>query len=108
MVKKTIKPLFKPSKLCTPAYIYFIISMISLTMILVQNMFGNCQEYSLGPYSCEVPSIMGMFIGKFIYIIFWTYILNLICKDNNKPLAWLLVLVPYILLFVLIGAIMVN
>ena len=94
-------------ELCTPAYIYFVISIIALALILLQNL-GNQQSYDVGSFSCRVPSTALVFIIKLIYILFWTWILNLICKDGHTTVSWLLVLLPFILLFVMIGLIMMN
>ena len=94
-------------ELCTPAYIYFVISIIALALILLQNL-GNQQSYDVGSFSCRVPSTTLIFIIKLIYILFWTWILNLICKDGHTTVSWLLVLLPFILLFVMIGLIMMN
>ena len=93
--------------LCTPAFIYFTISMIALVLILFQNL-GNKNSYNVGTFSCRVPNTAAVFIIKFIYILFWTYVLNLICKDGHKSLSWLLVLLPWILLFVIMGILMLN
>jgi hypothetical protein len=49
-----------------------------------------------------------VFIIKLIYILFWTWVLNLICKDGHTNISWLLVLLPFILLFVMIGLLMIN
>jgi uncharacterized membrane protein len=94
-------------ELCTPAFIYFIISIIALVMVLLQNM-GNTNSYNIGSFSCSVPSTALIFIIKLIYILFWTWILNLICKDGHVGISWLLVLLPWILLFVIIGMFMLN
>jgi hypothetical protein len=94
-------------ELCSPAALYFIISMLSLVMILLQNL-GNSNSYHVGNFSCRVPSTTIVFIVKLIYILFWTWILNLICKDGHSGISWLLVLLPFILFFVLIGMIMIN
>ncbi len=94
-------------ELCTPAALYFVISMISLVIVIFQNV-GNTNSYHVGNFSCRVPSTMLVFIIKFIYIAFWTYILNLICKDGHVGLSWLLVLLPWILLFVMMGLLMIN
>jgi hypothetical protein len=51
---------------------------------------------------------MAVFIAKLIYVLFWTYILNLICKDGHVGVSWLLVLLPWLLLFVMIGLLMIN
>lgn len=94
-------------ELCSPAAFYFIISIFGLVMILFQNL-GNSSSYHVGNFSCRVPSTMLIFIVKLIYILFWTWILNLICKDGHSGISWLLVLLPFILFFVLIGMIMIN
>jgi len=94
-------------ELCTPAAIYFIISIIALLIVILQNL-GNSNRYCIGNFSCRVPSTILIFIIKFIYIVFWTYILNLVCKDGHAGISWLLVLLPWILLFVIIGLLMLN
>jgi len=76
-------------------------------MILFQNL-GNSNSYHIGNFSCRVPSTILIFTIKLIYILFWTWILNLICKDGHTGISWLLVLLPFILFFVLIGMIMIN
>jgi hypothetical protein len=92
----------KLSQLCTPAYVYFIISVLAIVIAAIQNM-GNKKKYTLGSYSCNVPSCLAVFIVKIVYILFWTWILNLICKDGHNGIAWFLVLLPFILLFVIVG-----
>lgn len=94
-------------ELCSPAALYFIVSIFSLLMILFQNL-GNSNSYHMGNFSCRVPSTTLIFIIKLIYILFWTWILNLICKDGHTGISWLLVLFPFILFFILIGMIMIN
>ena len=94
-------------ELCTPSAVYFIVSIVSLIMILLQNL-GNSSSYHIGNFSCRVPSTILVFIIKLIYILFWTWILNLICKDGHTGISWFLVLFPFILFFVLIGMIMIN
>jgi hypothetical protein len=87
--------------------LYFVISMISLLVALLQNL-GNTESYNIGSFSCRVPNTALVFIVKLIYVLFWTYVLNLICKDGHTSLSWLLVLLPWILLFVMIGILMIN
>ena len=94
-------------ELCTPAVIYFVISIIALIMVLFQNL-GNTDSYCVGSFSCRVPNTALVFIVKLMYVLFWTYVLNLICKDGHSTLSWLLVLLPWILLFVMIGILMLN
>jgi hypothetical protein len=94
-------------ELCTPALIYFVISIVALIMVLLQNL-GNTNSYHIGNFSCRVPNTAAVFIIKLVYVLFWTYVLNLICKDGHTNLSWLLVLLPWILLFVIIGLLMLN
>jgi hypothetical protein len=93
-------------QLCTPAYIYFVISMIMIIVAAIQNM-GNNKKYSLGMFSCNVPSCIGVFLVKIIYILFWTWILNLMCKDGHTRIAWFLLFLPFIIIFILLGIVMV-
>jgi hypothetical protein len=93
--------------LCTPAAIYFVLSMFTILIVLIQNL-GNTNRYQIGNFSCRVTNTTLLFVVKLIYVLFWTYVLNLICKDGHTGLSWLLVLLPFILLFVIIGLIMLN
>lgn len=95
----------KLSQLCKPSYVYFMISMIFLVIAVIQNI-GNKYKYTLGSYSCNVPSCISVFIGKILYILFWTWVLNLMCKDGHSGIAWFLVLLPFIMLFVILGSVM--
>ena len=95
----------KLSQLCSPSYVYFIISVLAIAISAVQNM-GNKNKYTLGSFSCQVPSCIAVFIVKIMYILFWTWILNLMCKDGHTSIAWFLVLLPFVLLFVILGSAM--
>ena len=94
-------------ELCTPALIYFVISIVALVIVLLQNL-GHRNSYHIGNFSCRVPNTAAVFVIKLIYILFWTWVLNLICKDGHTSISWLLVLLPWILLFVIIGLLMLN
>jgi len=91
--------------LCTPAYLYFIISVIFLIVVYIQN-YNNYNVYCLGSYSCDVTNVWLIFTLKIIYILFWTWILNLICMAGVPALSWFFVLFPFVLMFVLIGIMM--
>lgn len=93
--------------LCTPSYVYLVISSIALIVMLYQNI-GNVDTYCLGSYTCNVSSTALIFIIKAVYILFWTWILNLMCKANATSIAWLVLLLPVIIMFVLLAAMMVN
>ena len=95
------------NKLCKPAYFYFMMSMFIVVFIFIQNL-GNTNLYCVGSYQCQVPNTTVVFIGKVLYIIFWTWLLNLICKSGLSEISWLLVLFPVVLFFVLLGVLLLE
>lgn len=97
----------KLSQLCNPAYIYFILSTLAIVISGFQNM-GNRYKYNLGMYSCHVPSCIAVFAAKILYVLFWTWVLNLMCKDGHTGIAWFLILLPFLLFFIIIGTIMIQ
>ena len=38
-----------------------------------------------------------------LYVLGWTYLLNILCKKGYNKLSWLLVLLPLVAMFLLIG-----
>ena len=94
-------------KLCTPAYVYLVVSLIAILIIFLQNI-GNMNVYCLGTYDCSVYSTPIIFLIKVIYVLFWTWILNLMCRAGATNFAWFLVLFPFILMFVLIALMLVR
>uniref|UniRef100_A0A6C0ASI6 Yip1 domain-containing protein n=1 Tax=viral metagenome TaxID=1070528 RepID=A0A6C0ASI6_9ZZZZ len=93
--------------LCSPAYVYLVISVIALLVMTFQNI-GNVNLYCLGTYNCSVTNTTLIFIIKAVYIVFWTWVLNLICRAGATNLAWFLVLLPFILMFVFIALILFS
>ena len=93
--------------LCTPSYVYLVISMISIFIMAINN-YGNVNVYCLGSYSCVVSSTLLIFFIKLIYVLFWTWILNLMCRAGATNFAWFLVLLPFILFFGIIFMLMVK
>lgn len=88
-------------RLCTPALVYLVISSIAILIMFFQN-FGNRNVYCLGSYNCDANVSM-VFIIKILYVLFWTFILNILCRQGYKSFAWFLVLFPFILFFILIA-----
>lgn len=93
--------------LCTPSIVYLALSMTVLVIMVIQNL-GNVNTYCLGIYACDVPNTLLIFVIKALYILFWTWILNLICRAGAPNFAWFLVLFPFILFFLLIAMIFVR
>ena len=88
-------------KLCTPAFIYFVISALGMFMIGIQNLNGSSNTLCLGVYKCGVINKALVFVFHAIYILFWTFILDLFCKTGYQKLSWLIVMIPIVLSFVL-------
>jgi hypothetical protein len=95
----------KLGELCSPSFVYFTVSMFMFVIMIFQNM-GDNTHYNLAHFSRTVPNTTIIFIAKLIYILFWTWVLNLICKDGYTNIAWVLVLFPIILLFTVLGIMM--
>ena len=94
-------------KLCTPAHVYFLISVLSLLIMAFQNL-GNVNKYCVGNYECTVTSTLGVFAVKMLYIVFWTWILNTLCKAGYTKISWFIFLLPFIAMFVLIALMFLN
>ena len=90
--------------MCTPATIYFIISMIGLILIGMNNLDNN-DNLCVGDY-CYVGN--SIFLINAIYILFWTFVLDLMCKAGYSSLSWFILLLPFIILFVVFATLMVK
>ena len=98
MLKKIYKELCEPSKL------YFVVSMVITLIVAIQNFLNqNSREYCIGPYTCPINNNGYVFVSKLLYILFWTWILDTLCRAGYKKISWFLVLFPIIMMFVLIS-----
>jgi len=70
------------SNLCTPAFVYFVLGMISIVIAI----------------GCG----MGLFsiLAKIILILIWTWFLNYLCLKDLKGLSWFLVILPFLFILV--------
>jgi hypothetical protein len=90
--------------LCTPAFVYFLVSSAFIVLSVFQNLTaGNNSAYRFGNLECPVANCALVFIAKLIYIAFWTWMLNLMCKNGHSTIAWIILLFPLILMFLMIG-----
>lgn len=100
--------MFNPfKKLCAPSHLYLVISLVFVVIASIQNM-GNNNTYCLGTHECDVTSTTLIFVIKMIYILFWTWILNLMCNSGATSIAWFLVLFPFILMFIILAMMMMT
>jgi hypothetical protein len=93
--------------LCSPAFVYLAISMIIVAIMYYQN-YNNVDVYCLGSHQCDTLNIQMLFIVKILYIVFWTWILNIICSNGSTNIAWALVIVPFLLSFIFLTMFMLG
>lgn len=88
--------------LCTPSQVYVLISAIAIITMLIQNI-NEPRKYCIGRLSCHLKfNNLFLFIVKVLYVIFWAIVLDSLCKNGYKDLAWAIVLLPFFLLFLLV------
>jgi len=92
-------------QLCKPALVYLAISVVALVMIAYQNMGFN-NMYCMGDFSCYVFSTTAVIFSEALYVLFWTWILHLMCRTGYSSISWFMVVFPLVLFFVLIGLMM--
>ena len=93
--------------LCTPSYVYLVISIIGIIVMAIHN-YGNINTYCLGSYTCSVSSTGLIFAIKLLYVLFWTWILNLMCRAGATHIAWILLILPFLIFFILLSVLFVS
>jgi len=73
------------SSLCLPSKIYLALAILSIVFSLI----------------ISIETIYAAII-HFIFAIFWTWVLNLICKSGFSIVSWILVLAPIIFYIMLV------
>ena len=76
------------SKMCEPAKLYLLVSVVAL----VYGIFQRFSMITLGT--------------NFIFAVLWTMVLNWLCSIGMKTISWILVLLPYLMLFLSAGFVM--
>lgn len=93
--------------LCKPAIVYFIISFFIMITVVYQN-YGLENVYCMGNFGCYVPNTKFFIFSEVMYILFWTWILHLMCRTGYSSISWFIVIFPILLFFVIIGLLMVS
>ena len=96
------------NKYCTPSLFYFYISVFSFLIIYIQNLGNNINTFCVGIYDCRVSNKYIVLFMQLLYIFFWTYILDLLCRNGFKSVSWFIVLLPYIVFFILLNVLLFN
>jgi hypothetical protein len=94
-------------KLCTPAQIYLIVSVV----MLVLSYFGlSAISQQLNMHQSSSPLLQTLnftyqkdsrtsYVVQGVFILLWTWILSYICRKGYTSLSWFLVLLPWVLMF---------
>ena len=69
--------------LCSPAKLYLFITILGCIIALFSKMVGI------------LPLVI-----KLIFALFWTFILNWLCKKGYKTDSWFIVLIPFIIILI--------
>lgn len=102
----SLKYAFNLKQLCTPSFIYFVLSLIGLIALGFQNLNGTDNTLCVGSYNCSVGNKLLVFVLNGIYILFWTFVLDLMCKAGYSELSWIVLLIPFLLFFLFLGMIL--
>ena len=94
-------------KLCAPAQIYLVVSVV----MLVLSYFGlSAISQQLEVHQSSSPMIQSLnftyqkesrtsYIVQGVFIVLWTWVLSYLCRKGYTSLSWLLVLLPWVLMF---------
>jgi hypothetical protein len=77
-------------KLCNPALLYFGLAVISILLMIINK---TAAAYVLG-------NIVG--------VLLWTWFLNFFCNKGFTIVSWMLVLSPYVIIFIALATGMIN
>tara|TARA_Y100000389_G_scaffold134767_1_gene132234 strand:+ start:3601 stop:3933 length:333 start_codon:yes stop_codon:yes gene_type:complete len=95
--------MLKFNKLCVQAKVYLGVSLLSIIALLVQNMSCGRNYYKCGHLGADLKYDKWVFFAvKVVYVLIWTYLIDLLCKNNHSKFAWLFALMPFLGMFVLI------
>ena len=87
--------------MCTPATVYLVVAILFTITAMVQNA-GNTNKMCIGRVECNVKSTPALFIIEILWIVFWTWVLNSLCKNGHSSVAWFLDLLPFIVIFIML------
>lgn len=71
---------FDVKKLCTPAKVYLVVSVVSCLIALFRR------------------SPVTTVLVQFLFVLLWTFALNWLCSKGYKSVSWFLVILPYVML----------
>ena len=83
------------SKLCTPAHIYFILSIVS-TLLYIYVMINAGEDESLNE-PVHHYTFFGL-IFKILWHLLFLLFIDYLCKKGHRTIAWVVLFLPFILI----------
>lgn len=80
--------------LCIPSLVYLIISFIFISLIYYQNRYFP-NVYCVGN-GCQTENLISIYTLKILFVIFWAWILNILCAAGFSVVSWLVIWIPFI------------
>ena len=96
-------------KMCTPAVVYFFISLFTLLILVGMNFsnHGTNNTLCVGNYDCPTDNLFIVYLVKSLYILFMTIVLDSLCTNGYATISWFLVFFPLIMYFIILGFYMI-
>ena len=60
----------------------------------------NTHSYCFGNVSCNVANTSMIFMIKIVFVVAWTWFLDILCCRGYENLSWFILLLPYIFLLI--------
>ena len=106
---KSLKGISKNvNSLCKPAYFYFVVSVVTMIFMMIQNLTEGKNVLCLGEYKCTTTGAPLVFMAQTVYILIWTKVLDMLCNRGLTSISWFLVLFPYLLMFILLALVILS
>ena len=93
------------TKFCTPALIYLGLSLLSLFLYISKSLSQT--DHPSYPKIFATIGTIGMVIIKLIIMALWTILLNFLCENNLRNVAWGILCIPLLFFAYLIFKIFV-
>ena len=79
------------NRLCAPAQIYLVISLLSFVALILQN-GKNKNQFRCGPFSKSCPFNNNLFfLFQFVFILVFTWVLDTFCGNRYSIVSWVVV-----------------
>ena len=94
----------KFEKLCLPSKIYLVIGVISIIFAALPIIYGGIKYNKL--LSMSTLSLITHYVVGLVVIIFWTFILQLLCTSDYEIFSWVIVISRIVFVFILTGMVL--